>query len=205
MTNRLLLLALAVLAMLACSKPRVVEPEAPAAAPKAEPAASATAAPDPALLLSSDELTAYLEHVVPLGLELAGLDVKFAARYHGTAVPWTDLVDPATQAARDALAVRHGYASWSAFARVHDKVVGAMGLAVARVLRGMNVAANANRLTELERQAATAAASPEEKTRLDAALADLARRTEEMRTRTIGRADVPEANLELLAPHRTGD
>jgi len=189
--------------VMACSRPRAVEPPAPAAAGKAAAAETAAKAPDPALLLSADELNAYLQHLVPLGTELAALDAKFAARYKGTAVAWDDLVDPATLAARDGLATRHGYASWAAFAKVHGKVVGAMGLAVARVLRGINVAANVNKGRELEKQAADPATAPDQKAKLEAVKADLARRTEEMRARPIGRADVPEANLEVLAPHRT--
>jgi|GEM_PF-2808370 len=200
--NRSALLALVALSV-ACSKPRVVEPpaSAPTATPSGAPVAAATseeAAPNPALLLSDAELATYLDHVIPLATELATLDASFAAKARGTAVTWDNLVSPETATARDALAVRHGYASWSAFATVHNKVVGAMGLVVARALRAMSVGANMNRLKELEQQADEPALGADARARMQVALGEMKRRNDELKAKPIGSPNVPEANLEVL-------
>lgn len=198
--NRFALVLLVALAA-ACSRPRVIEPPAPPpSAPSEAPAAvkAAEPAPNPALLLSDAELATYLEHVIPLATELATIDASFAAKARGTAVTWDNLVGAETAAARDALAVRHGYASWSAFATVHNKVVGAMGLVVARALRAMSVGANMNKVKELEQQADEPALGPEQRARMQVALGEMKRRNDELRAKPIGSPNVPEANLEVL-------
>lgn len=197
---RTTLFILAALA-LGCSKPAPV-----AAPPVAEPAPAAPTAPatpppapvDPALLLSDAELGTYLEHLVPLAKELAALDATFAARYHGTAVTWSNLVTPTTIEARDALAVRHGYPSWAAFSATHDKVIGAMGLVVARALRAVNVAANMNRLQEMQKQANAYESQPVERERNNTMMTELKKRNDELRDRPLGSPKVPEANVEVL-------
>lgn len=192
----------------ACNKPTVTKAKAPAPAASALSAekpptvAPATATPAPAAPTTAAPLTNaiidhYIAHLSPIVAGLRASDPRFASAYKGTAVRFADLITPESAPAREALAKANGYASWAAFNEVHDGVVGAMAVLVARTLQMMNVGANFNRLAELKKKLKDPGLHPEERARLAEIGTKITARNEELRKRTMGSDKVPEANIDL--------